>query len=142
MPSAVPFRPPLEEGPARRAAGEDGSAAPAYVFAVGLSLIFFVLLVQFVIWQYGRGVVRSALDEGARVSAPAQAGPADCEERARAVVTDLMGGAMGDEVRIRCTETATQVRAEATVTFRAWLRPSPDWSFTVAASARKEALPS
>ncbi len=54
----------------------------------------------------------------------------------------VMGGAMGDEVRIRCTQTATQVLAEATVTFRAWLRPSPDWSFTVAATARKETLPS
>ncbi|MDQ3569794.1 MAG: hypothetical protein M3396_04070 [Actinomycetota bacterium] len=134
--------PQSEDRVERRAAGEVGSAAPAYVLAVGLSLIFFVLLVQFVVWQYGRGVVRSALDEGARVGSPAQAGPADCEARARAVVADLMGGAMGDEVRIRCTETATQVLAEATVTFRAWLGPSPDWSFKVAASARKEWLPS
>ncbi len=134
--------PSLSDPVEGRAAGEAGSTAPAYVFAVGLSLIFFVLLVQFAVWQYGRGVVRSALDEGARLGAPAEAGPADCEERARAVVSDLMGGAMGNEVSIRCTETATQVLAEATVTFRAWLRPSPDWSFKVAASARKESLPS
>lgn len=121
--------------------GEAGTAAPAYVFAVGLSLMFFVLLVQFVAWQYGRGVVRSALDEGARVGAPAEAAPADCEARARDVLADLLGGAMGDEVLVRCTETLTEVRAEATVRFRAWMAPSPDWSFRVAATARKEALP-
>ena len=121
---------------------EAGSAVPAYVFAVGLSLIFFVLLVQFVVWQYGRGVVRAALDEGARVGAPAEAGPGDCEERALDVLTDLLGGAMGDEVSVRCAQAGNQVVAEATVTFRAWLPPSPDWSFRVAASARKESLPS
>ncbi len=121
---------------------ESGSAAPAYVFAVGLSLIFFVLLVQFVAWQYGRGVVRAALDEGARVGAPAEAGLGDCEARALDVLADLLGGTMGDEVAVRCTQSGTQVVAEATVTFRAWLPPSPDWSFRVAASARKEALPS
>jgi hypothetical protein len=126
----------------RRLDDELGSAAPAYVFAVGLSLIFFVLLVQFVVWQYGRGVVRAALDEGARVGAPAEAGLADCESRAVAVLADLLGGAMGDEVAVRCTQAGSQVVAEATVTFRAWLPPSPDWSFRVAATARKESLPS
>lgn len=116
-------------------------AAPAYVLAVGLSLIFFVLLVQFVAWQYGRGVVRSALDEGVRVGAPAAASPSECEARARDVLADLLAGAMGDEVSVRCIETPTEVLAEATVRFRAWMAPSPDWSFRVAATARKEALP-
>jgi hypothetical protein len=116
-------------------------AAPAYVLAVGLSLIFFVLLVQFVAWQYGRGVVRSALDEGVRVGAPAEASASECEARARNVLADLLGGAMGDEVSLRCSETATEILAEATVRFRAWVAPSPDWSFRVAATARKEALP-
>ncbi len=142
MPAAVLLRSPLVALDDRRATGEAGAAAPAYVFAVGLSLIFFVLLVQFVAWQYGRGVVRSALDEGARVGAPAQAGPAECEARARDVLADLLGGPMGDEITVRCTQTPTQMLAEANVTFRAWLQPSPDWSFRVAAGARKESLPS
>ncbi|HUP70365.1 MAG TPA: hypothetical protein VM142_11185 [Acidimicrobiales bacterium] len=114
---------------------------PAYVFALGLSLLFFVLLVQFVVWQYGRGVVRSALDEGARVGAPAEAGPGDCEARAHDVLADLLGGPMGAEVDVRCRQTPTQMVAVANVTFRAWLPPSPDWSFEVAATARKESLP-
>ncbi len=124
-----------------RLRGEVGSSAPAYIVAVGLSLMFFVLLVQFVAWQYGRGVVRSALDEGARSGAPAEAGPGVCEARARDVLGDLLGGAMGDGISVRCIETATEVVAEARVRFRAWMAPSPDWTFRVAATARKETLP-
>ncbi len=124
----------------RRARDESGQVVPAYVFALGISLIFFVLLVQFVAWQYGRGVVRASLDEAARVGATADAGPAECEARAADVLDDLLGGALGDEVTVRCYETPTQLIAEAEVTFRAWLPPSPDWSFRVAASAQKERL--
>lgn len=114
---------------------------PAYLLAVGISLVFFVLLVQFVVWQYGRGVVRAALDEAARSGAPAAAGPAECQARAAAVLADLLGGAMGEEVSVRCAENDTTVLAEADVVFRAWLPVSPDWDFSVAASARKETLP-
>ena len=57
------------------------------------------------------------------------------------VLGDLLGGAMGRDVRVTCTETPTQVRASADVVFRSWLRPSPDWSFRLTASARKEQLP-
>lgn len=131
----------VRPGVRARAQGEAGEAVPAYVFALGLSLLFFVLLVQFVVWQYGRGVVRSALDEGARVGAPAEAGPGDCEARAHDVLADLLGGPMGAEVDVRCRQTPTQMVAVANVTFRAWLPPSPDWSFEVAATARKEYLP-
>jgi hypothetical protein len=113
---------------------------PAYVYAVGVSLVFFVLLVQFVAWQYGRGVVRAALDEAARVGAATDAGPADCQARAAAVLDDLLGGALGDEVTVACDETATQMVAGADVTFRAWLPVSPDWTFRVTATAHKERL--
>lgn len=123
------------------ARGEAGEAVPAYLLALGLSLLFFVLLVQFVVWQYGRGVVRSALDEGARVGAPADAGTGDCEARAGDVLSDLLGGPLGSEVEVRCRQTPTQMVAEARVIFRSWMPPSPDWSFRVAATARKETLP-
>lgn len=126
---------------ARRLRDEAGSTTPAYVLALGTALIFFVVLVQFVTWQYGRGVVRAALDEAARAGAPAEATVADCETRAADVLGDLLGGAMGSEVAVTCSETPTQIVAEANVTFRAWLDPSPDWTFRMTATARKEHLP-
>jgi hypothetical protein len=108
------------------------------MYAVGVSLVFFVLLVQFVVWQYGRGVVRASLDEAARVGAAADAGPAECEARAASVLDDLLGGPLGDQVAVTCVETASQIVADAQVTFRAWLPFSPDWTFRVSATAHKE----
>lgn len=120
---------------------EAGQALPAYLVAVGVSSVFFVLAAQFVIWTYGRGAVRAALDEAARTGAPADAGVADCEQRAAAVLGDLLGGSMGEGVRVRCTESGTQMQASAEVVFRSWLAPSPDWTFHLAATARKEPAP-
>jgi hypothetical protein len=120
---------------------EDGSAVLPYLVAVVFTLMFFVLLIQFVVWQYGKGVVRDALDEGARAGAPATAGPAECEARAQDVLAALLGGRMGSKVRVRCEETPTEVLARADVTFSAWINPTPDWSFRVTASAAKEWLP-
>lgn len=120
---------------------EDGSAVPTYVAGVATVLVFFVLLLQFVVWQYGRGVVRAALDEGARAGAVATADPGVCEERARDVLGDLLGGRLGQEIQVSCAEQGDEMLAEARVTFRSWLAPAPDWSFRVAATAVKERLP-
>lgn len=114
---------------------------PAYVAGVTIALFFFVLLLQFVVWQYGRGVVRAALDEGARAGAVASAEPHVCEERAGDVLGDLLGGALGREVEVTCAEEGSQIVARARVTFRSWLAPAPDWTFAVAAGAAKERLP-
>lgn len=133
-------RPTLRPRRLQRADGEAGQVVPAYLVGVGISLLFFVLLVQFVVWQYGKGAVRAALDEAARSGAPIDAGIGDCERRAAAVLDDLLGGAMGQEVRVTCSETPTEVLVSADVVFRSWLPPSPDWSFRLTASARKEAM--
>ena len=126
---------------ADRFGAEDGSAILSSLVAVVFTLLFFVLLGQFVVWQYGKGVVRDALDEGARAGAPATAGPAQCEARARDVLATLLGGPMGGKVHVRCEETPTEVLARADVTFSAWIAPTPDWTVRIAASAAKERLP-
>lgn len=121
--------------------GEEGSAVLVYVLGVATVLVFFVLLLQFVVWQYGRGVVRDALDEGARAGATASADPAACEHRAREVLRDLLGGRLGREIDLSCAEDGDEMVARARVTFRSWLAPAPDWRFQVAATAAKERLP-
>jgi hypothetical protein len=119
---------------------EDGSAIPAYVCGVATVLVFFVLLLQFVVWQYGRGVVRAALDEGARAGASALSDPGACEGRARETLADLLGGRLGSDVEVSCSEQGDEMIASARVTFRSWLAPAPDWTFQVAATAVKESL--
>jgi hypothetical protein len=104
-------------------------------------LVFFVFLVQFVVWQYGRGVVRAALDEGARAGASALANTGVCEDRAQETLGDLLGGRLGNDVDVSCAEEGDEIIARAHVTFHSWLAPAPDWTFQVAASAVKEALP-
>src|SRR2546422_9212665 len=73
-----------------------------YVLATALSLLVFVALANLVVDLYARGVVRAAVDEGARAGAPIDAGAGDCEQRARDVVHSLLGGKLGSDVRVEC----------------------------------------
>jgi NAD(P)-dependent dehydrogenase (short-subunit alcohol dehydrogenase family) len=106
---------------------------------------------QFVVFTYGRGAVRAALDEGARAGIAGR-GRADevarCETRARAAVDQMLGPRMRSGVRIRCDATDLDVTASAQVRFRGWVAPSlggwkvDDWSFTTSATALLDPDPS
>jgi hypothetical protein len=112
-----------------------------FVLVVAFTLLLLVLAANLIAWQYGRGVVRAALDEGARAGARLPVDAAICEQRARDAVGDLLGGTMGDGVDIRCWIDAGTVVAEADVTFSSWVDPVPDWSFTTRAIAVGERVP-
>lgn len=107
----------------------------ATVLVMALVLVFFVDLAQLVVWQYGRGSVRAAVDEAARAGAGTAGGLDACEERAAAVLSDLLGGSMGDEIQVTCRDDGGGIVAEASVVFRSWMPPVPDWKFTSVASA-------
>lgn len=111
------------------------------VMAIGMSLALFVLLVNLVVFQYGRGVVRAALDEGARTGSVAPATDADCLRRADAVLSDLLSGAMLQGIDVRCMVAGGRVHATADVRFRGWLPLAPDWHFVSSAVALKETPP-
>ena len=97
------------------------------------------LLAQFTVWQYGRGVVRTAAIEAARAAAPDGAPAGSCERRFDDVRATLLGGAVGDGIGApRCLITDDRVVVSVSVTFRAWLPISPDWSFDVVAVATRE----
>lgn len=108
---------------------------------MGVSLILLVMLVNLVVFSYGRGVVRAALDEGVRAGARVSASAATCQQRAEAVLSDLLGGTLGDGVSVACSQTREQVRASADVRFAGWLPSVADWRFTVAATARRSTGP-
>lgn len=120
--------------------GEGAFLTIQFVFAVGLSLLVLTLGANLIAWQYGRGVVRAALDEGVRSGARMPPDPVICEQRARSALEDLLGGSMGDGVTFGCWLEGDRVVAEAEVTFASWVAPVPDWSFTARAVARAEAL--
>ena len=125
----------------RRSRPESGSGSVEFLAAVGVGLVAFVLVANLAVWQYGRGVVRAALDEGARAgSRVGVESAATCEARAGEVLADLLGGAMGDGVRLRCAEEDGVVRARADVVFPAWLPGVPSWGFRATGVVVKEAV--
>ncbi|MGH3442186.1 MAG: hypothetical protein ACRDUY_09125 [Nitriliruptorales bacterium] len=125
----------------RQSAAEDGFLTVQFLAAVGLSLVLLTTIANLVLFQYGRGVVRAAVDEGARRSSRVAVPVEECERRANEVVRDLLGGAMGAGVDLRCVEAGDVVVAEAAVTFDGWAPLVPDWSFSVRGTALKERAP-
>jgi len=112
-----------------------------FVLATALSLLTFVMLANFVVFLYARGVVRAAVDEAARTGGRAGADVSQCEVRADDVLTDLIAG-MRSDVVVECREQGGVVLSEARVTLRGWLPPlTPDWSFTLTGQSVREVVP-
>jgi hypothetical protein len=112
-----------------------------YVAATAFSLLAFVMLANFIVFLYARGVVRAAVDEGARAGGRFGAGEAECETRAADVLGDLLGGALGSDVQISCYEAWGEqvMRVQASVVLHGWIPGlTPDWSFTLEAQSVKE----
>lgn len=118
---------------------EGGLATPQFVLAAGLSLVVFSAFVNLVVFQYGRGVVRAALDEGVRASAAVGSSIGDCQARADSVISDLLGGDLGRGIELVCEQEDGFVTASADVRFEGWV--IPDWDFTLSARAVREAVP-
>lgn len=123
---------------------ERGMTTAQYVAATGFSLFAFVMMANFVVFLYARGVVRAAVDEGARAGGRFGASAAECEARAGEVLGDLLAGGLGSGVRLSCSEDPASdvMRARADVVLRGWLPGvMPDWSFTLEAQSVKERAP-
>jgi hypothetical protein len=115
-----------------------GFVTTQFVLAVALSLVLFVMLCNAIVYQYGRGVVRAALDEGVHSASRAGGTVGSCEAAAEEVRHTLLGGPVGSHVVIRCGVAGAMVRATATGYFPSWLPLVPDWRIDLAASAVKE----
>ena len=101
-------------------------------------MLFFVLLANLLVVQYGRAVVRVALDEGARHGARFGIDSTQCETRVGKVVDGLLAREMRSGVSYRCVEGGGQTDARAEVVFPAWLPGIPDFGFEMAATATSE----
>lgn len=110
---------------------------------MGMFLVMLTVLVQFAVWQYGRGVVRAAALEGARAGSVLSAPAGACERRFAEARGELLGGSMGDGVgSVQCSVGDDRVVASVDVRFEPWLPVMPDWAFTVTAVAAREVAPS
>ncbi|MGH8958665.1 MAG: hypothetical protein ACRDVK_08305 [Acidimicrobiia bacterium] len=103
-----------------------------------LSMAFMALMLYLIALQYARGVLRAALDEGVRIGAPAAATEADCFEAISRVVTDLMGGPLGQDLAIQCVFHDDRVVASAQGAFIGWFPGVPDVSVQLEVAGVKE----
>ena len=79
-----------------RTSPRDGGFVTAqFVVVVALSLLFFTMMANVIVFMYGRGVVRAALEEGVRAGSPARASAATCQRAARETMRSLLGGSLG-----------------------------------------------
>jgi hypothetical protein len=58
---------------------QGGFVTAQFVVVVGLSLLFFTMMANVIVFMYGRGVVRAALEEGVRAASPAAATSVICQ---------------------------------------------------------------
>lgn len=115
-----------------------GATTVSLIVASGVALLILTGILQVITFQYGKGTVRAALDEGARAGSRSAEAVAACEERAADVLGDLLGGPMGDGVSVVCTDAGDRVVATATVHFDGWFGRLTGYDATLAASAAKE----
>lgn len=104
-----------------------------FVLASALALLVFLALANLVVFQYGRGALRSALEQGAR--AGSTAGATACVIAASDVVHDLLGGRMSEGLVVSCAEDGDSVTASATAVFESWTPLMPDLEVEMAATA-------
>lgn len=132
-------RPALHGEPRRlTGASEGGFATISHVAAAGLALYVFALLANFVVMQYAAGVVRAAVDEGARQGALLGGSPEACEERAAEVLGGLLGGPYGADIGISCTAEGGWVEARAEGTVAGFVPPIPDVAVRLGGGAAGE----
>ncbi len=108
---------------------------------MGLLFYAFIAMSNYVVYWYGRGAVRSAVDQAAQTGSRASASTETCQTRAAEALDSLAGGRLGDDVTVSCADDGQFVTATATATFQGWLDVIPDYTFTVDAVATKEHAP-
>ena len=124
--------------PRRRCRGDRGATFIALVMATGVVLVLVTAILQVIVFQYGKGAVRAALDEAARSAARSPTSVETCQARAANALGDLLGGAMGDGVEVSCIDGPDRVTVTANVHFDGWFGSLTDYNATLTASAAKE----
>lgn len=125
---------------ADRRLSERGVSSVQFLLASGLGLLIFVALANLVVVQYGRGAIRSALDQGARVGAVSASGM-ECQQRIEDVLGQLLGGRMGDGVVSSCSVGPTVVTASGRAVFVSWTPLASDFLIEMTAQATRELPP-
>lgn len=141
---AVPSIPGAQIAGARVGRDDDGFVTIQMIAAIALSMLLLTALANVLAVQYARGVVRAALDEGARAGtrvAAADVGRDRCQSQAAAALSQLLGGSLGADIAVQCTVGPERVEATARGSFAGWLPGVPSFPVELAAVAVREVVP-
>jgi hypothetical protein len=130
----------------RRSRGDDerGNAAFVTVVAMAITLVVFMAAANLIVDTYGKGVVRTAVDEAARAGS-VQGAPggaiAACQTEAAQVMANLLHGPFGRHITISCGVEGNQVVAVGAGILPAWLNVVPSATVHVVGAATLEHNP-
>ncbi len=93
-----------------------GSSTVEFVLVSVLVLALFLLVLQVAFVVHTRNVLVASAQEGARYGANADRGPADAEERTRAVVADALSPGAAGRMDFRAEQVVIDGRATVRVT--------------------------
>lgn len=123
-----------------RRLNDRGITSVQFLLASGLGMLLFLALANLVVVQYGRGALRSALDQGVRAGAVSSSGE-ECLQRIEDVLGQLLGGRMGDSIVTSCGVGPVVVSATGHAVFVAWTPFTRDFVVDMTAQATRESPP-
>lgn len=123
-----------------RRLSDRGITSVQFLLASGLGMLLFLALANLVVVQYGRGALRSALDQGARAGAVSSS-EEECRQRIEDVLGQLLGGRMGDSVETACGVGPGMVTASGRAVFVSWTPFTNDFEIEMTAHATRELPP-
>jgi hypothetical protein len=92
---------------------EAGSAVVAGTLAILILMVIFVGALNFVLDEYAKGAVRTAVDEAATAGATAGGSLSACQAEAKQVQGALLRGPFGNGVSVICREVGDVMMASA-----------------------------
>ncbi|MHB1444723.1 MAG: hypothetical protein ACYCTI_08730 [Acidimicrobiales bacterium] len=107
---------------------EGGDTFIVTLMAVVILLGVVFMAANLIVDQYGQGVVRTAVDEGAQtgsVQGDPAAAVAACQAKEAEVMSGLLAGGFSRDVHLSCQVDGTDVVAVASGTLPGWLPPVP-----------------
>jgi len=111
---------------------------------MAITLVVFLAAINLIVDQYGKGVMRTAVDEAARTGSlqGAAGGPvAACQAKAAEVMSNLLSGPFGHDITINCTLQGDHIVAVASGSLPGWLRVVPNDTVRVTGTALLENNP-
>jgi hypothetical protein len=114
--------------PRRSPAAERGDSFVVTLVAVVVLLAAFLMATNLIVDQYGQGVVRTAVDEGAQAGAltgSPEGAVAACRAKEAEVMSGLLAGQLGRHLDLTCSVRGEVVTASAVGNMPGWLPPVP-----------------